>query len=264
MVGKWIQRGFLLGSTLLASAAIGPGCADPESSIFIRQVAAVQPPECIPRAEPDGAAIGVGVIDVALTDEYQAALLVGNQLVSRGNQDQVRTETSRIAMTSASVHINDVSGAQLGAFSVPITGFVDQSQGNEPGYGLTIVPLIDANALKSIRDKFAADLAAGGSRDASKRLVVTVNVTGRTLGGSELTSGDFQFVIRACYGCLVTFSTEFDKDPTDNVIDCLGGADAAAAANNEAPCRAGQDQPISCRDCLGKGAVCQYLSGVAP
>lgn len=248
MVGKWIQRGLLAGTALLAAAAIGPGCAEPESSLFIRHVVFAQPPDCTAQAEPDGLFLGTGLIDVALRDEYQGTLLVGNQLVSRGSQELVRTETNRIALRTAAVRIEDVSGGVLSDFEVPITGFVDQSTGIEPGYGLASMPIIDSGAINKIRGTIA--------KGASKRLVAFIKITGLSLGGSEISTGEFQFVVQACNGCLVQFPPEAD-DPTVDGVDCLAPTEAANQNNNDLPCIVGQDRLIDCRLCSGTSEACQ-------
>jgi hypothetical protein len=247
MVGKWIQRGLLAGTALLAAAMVGPGCAEPESSLFIRHVALVQPPDCAARPEPDGLFVAEGLVDVALRDEYQGFLLVGNQLVPRGSQEIVRTETSRIALKTATVRVEDVNGNVLSDFQVPVTGFVDQSIGIEPGYGLASVPLLDSRAISAVRSSIA--------KGASKRLVSFVRITGKTLGESEVTSNEFQFVVKACNGCLVQFPPEAD-DPNLDGVDCLAPVEANNLGNATQPCLIGQDSLIDCRLCNAREA-CQ-------
>lgn len=247
MLGKWFQRGLLAGTALLAAAAIGPGCAEPESSLFIRHVTFPQPPDCTARAEPDGLFLGTGLLDIGLRDEYRATLLVGNQLVARGSTDLVRTESNRMALRTASVRIEDVSGNVLSDFEVPITGFVDQSSGTEPGYGLASLPIIDSGAVGKIRGNIA--------KGASKRLVAFIKVTGHTLGGSDITSGEFQFVVQACNGCLVKFPAEAD-DPDQDGVDCLKASDASSTTNEDLPCQVGQDSYIDCRLCRSQ-EICQ-------
>ena len=247
MLGKWIQRGLLAGTALLTAATIGPGCAEPESSLFVRQVVAVQPPDCIARPEAGGLFLGTGVLDVGLRDEYRGTLLVGNQLVPNGSQDLVRTEANRIALQTATVRIEDVAGTVLSDFEVPVTGFVDQSNGGEPGYGLATLPLIDSGAVGKIR--------AGLAKGASKRLVTFVQVIGRSLGGSEIKSNEFQFVVQACNGCLIQFPPDAD-DPTQDGPDCLAATDSSSQGNVDTPCAIGQDSLVDCRLCRSL-EICQ-------
>lgn len=247
MLGKWVQRGLLAGTALLTAMTIGPGCADPESSLFIRQVVFTQPPDCAARAEPDGLSLLEGSLDVALRGEYRGTILVGNQLVPRGSQDLIRTESNRVALHTASVLVQDVSGNTLSDFEVPITGFVDQSTGAEPGFGLATLPLVDSGAINKIR----ASLTKGVTR----RLISTVKVRGRTLGGSELESNSFQFVVQACNGCLVRFPSDAD-DPAQDGVDCLASSNGNSLGSVDLPCVFGQDQPLDCRLCRGTNAAC--------
>jgi len=254
MVGKWIQRGLLVGTALLGAATVGSGCAEPESSLFIRQVVFLQPPDCAARAEPDGLSIGLGTLDVALRDEYSASLLVGNQLVARGSTNQLRTETSRIELQEATVSISLADGTQINSFTVPVTGFADQASGQEPGYGIVSLPLIDAKSSGKVRATLVAT--------APKRLVSTVKIKGRTLGGAEVESNEFQFVIQACNGCLVSFDPAND-DPTRPGVDCYGAATNTATSNTDAPCRIGQDVPVSCANCAGLSVNCLCRDGAS-
>jgi|GEM_PF-426462 len=252
MVGKWIQRGLLVGTALLGAATVGSGCAEPESSLFIRQVVFLQPPDCAARAEPDGLSVGLGTLDVALRDEYSASLLVGNQLVSRGSTNQLRTETSRIELHEATVSISLADGTQINSFTVPVTGFADQASGQEPGYGIVSLPLIDAKSTGKVRATLVGT--------APKRLISTVKVKGRTLGGAEVDSNEFQFVIQACNGCLVSFDPAND-DPTRPGVDCYGAATNTGNTNLDTPCRIGQDVPVSCASCAGLSVNCLCRDG---
>ena len=241
MFGKWIQRGMLVSLALLTAGLAGSGCTvEQESQLFIRQVIAVVQPDCVARAEPDAASIGTGVLDVALSQEYKAWLLIGNQLVTRGSVDQVRTETGRISFQSAEVRITSASdGSELSAYTVPINGFADAALNQEPSYGAANLPLIDRGAVAALGNIPAREL---------RRIVATVKVTGRTLGGSTVTSNEFPFVIQACRGCLVSFRDD-DDDKNQDGVDCLGPGSATSSVNANASCSVGQDTAISCQAC---------------
>lgn len=250
MVPKWIQRGILASTaTLLTAGLVGSGCTvDQESQLFIRQVVAVVQPDCVARAEPDAAAVISGTLDVSLAQEYKASLLIGNQLVSRGSTDQVRTETSRISFKSAEVRITAASdGSELSAFTVPVTGFADNALNQEPGYGVASLPLIDRGALGALGTL---------PRNELRRVIATVKVTGRTLGGSDVTSNEFAFVIQVCRGCLVQFTAD-DDDPLQDGPDCFGPGAAATSVSTTASCFGGQDSYVSCQTCKNISPECQ-------
>ena len=120
-----VVAAFAVGSAALAS----PGCADSESMIFIRQVQATVANGsggCVADSSPSSLFITEGTLDVAFRLQYSAALLVGSQLVPRGNSSQLRTETSRIAMQGAVVRVQDANGVvQWGPVTVPGSGFID-------------------------------------------------------------------------------------------------------------------------------------------
>ena len=252
MFGKWIQRGFLVAVATGTTALFGQGCTvDQESQLFIRAVLAPQAPDCQVQADTSSVSQGLGIIDTAISTEYKAWLLVGNQLVTRGSQDQVRTETSRISFKSAEVHVTQASsGAELGAYSVPVTGFVDPSSGTEPGYGVVLLPLIDRSSLEKLSFSDPSQLT---------RIIATVKLEGRTLGGSDIKSNEFQFVVQACRACLVSYGAKdisTEVSATDSTKykygqpNCYGAGDPDQKNETvDLPCFGGQDAAIPCQLC---------------
>jgi hypothetical protein len=209
MSGSLKHRGafFLLA---IAPVTLALGCAPNESSLFIRQCQVVPQDTCEVTADPSAAFKPSGILDVAFAGRYTCPLLVGNQLVTRGDPDLLRTETSRVEITSADVTLLGQGGGSLGKHSNPASGFIDPSTGAQPGYGLVQVVLID-------------------STPAVGDVVAQVVLHGRTLGGTELTTGEWKFPIHICQGCLCDTST------------C--GATDAPPTN----CHVGTDAPVDCR-----------------
>jgi hypothetical protein len=256
MFPKLLRRGLIALSGALVSAVAAPGCADSESMLFIRQVMYRTPPDCSSRAEADGLAILTGVLDISFRSEYNATMLVGNQLVSRGSTDLLRTETSKVALNSAEVIVQLADETPLNSYTVPVAGFVDQGQGQEPGYGVVALPIIDAKAisvLKSLRQK---------TLDEGKpaRVVSRIKVSGRTLGGNTIQSGEFQFVTNVCYGCLISFPAEAD-DPNTPDVDCGLVSSTTTLSTTNAPCLAGQDAVVDCRTCNKTNPACRTPGG---
>lgn len=243
-------------SGALVSAVAAPGCADSESMLFIRQVMFRASPECSVRAEPDGLAVLTGVLDISFRTEYNATILVGNQLVPRGSTDLLRTETSKVTLNSAEVTVQLADETFLNSFTVPVAGFVNEGQGQEAGYGVVALPIIDAGAIKALKKARQSTLDEGKPA----RVVSRIKVSGRTLGGNTIQSGEFQFVTNVCYGCLVSFPSEAD-DPNTPEVDCsLTGAAQTAAASN-IPCTSGQDGVVDCRSCNKTNPACQTPGG---
>ncbi len=224
----------LAGVFVVGVAAGSMGCADNNSSIFIRQV---QVPdvanECVVTADPGGLMRTQGAVDPALqafafgdARPYNVSLLVGNQLIRRGDDETLKVETSRVQLFEAEVEVFDFQGASLTTFSQPISGFVDASSGSEPGYGLTSLTLIDG-----------ATLANAGTQT----LVARVQLFGESLGGIEVETGLWDYpvsVLPGGFGC---------SDPENCDDPIIFG------------CSFGQDEIPDCR-CHPSGGAC----GVAP
>ena len=226
-----------------AAAALLCSCADNESSLFVRQVQ-LESSDCIVEADPSGTALGEGSMDTAFVSEYFAWLLVGNQIVNRGNADQLRTETSKIRLYEYDVRVLDVDGAIVSEYTAPTSGFVDERVGETDHYGLAGAILLDADTATSLGNTAA-------STQQVQQVVSSVVVRGRTLGGNEVETGEFLFPISICSGCSVFFPTDAN-DP----LQCF----LCDATDSEAPepnCHLGQDRPVDCRLCAGSNpALC--------
>jgi len=248
-----IQRRHVgVGTALLAlgvAVGMGPGCADNNSSIFVRSALAVPTDTCTVSADSSSTVISRGTLDTAFTTEYHAVLLVGNQLVRRGNTATLRTETSRVTFYEADVRVVDgATNNELTAFSVPITGFVDPGSGTEPGYGLASVVLIDSASAQAAVGAFSAN---DQTVVASKELIANVIIRGQTLGGVEVETGEWPFPIDVCRGCLIVFPGEADDPTTTNNL-CDFREDA------QTNCRPGLDSFVDCRFCAGSLPICQF------
>ncbi len=205
------------------------GCADNESSLFIAGVLAPPDPgagSCVAEPDPDNALLAAGILDVAVTAIYRMPLLIGNQLVPRGNQDKLRTETGRIILRGAVVTVSTAAGAELGSFTTNATGFIDVSSGTDPGWGVSFV-----NAVPNSLD-------LGIPLNESRELSVAVSVFGDTLGGQEVESSTLTFPLFACNGCLVDCST---ANPA--TMSCQSSPEGGL----DVPCRPGQDQITPCQ-----------------
>jgi hypothetical protein len=256
---------YLLVSAVFGSAmALGaaPGCADNESSIFIRQaqlpVVGQSGALCTIDSSPTSLFITHGVLDVAFSTQYTAFLLVGNQLVQRGESTTVRTETSRVRLEGSEVYLEDAAGnTAAGPFTVPGSGFVDPAVGDTPGFGLMDSILVDSHTGQALRSQLMSQ-----PRGTLRRFTAHVKAFGTTLGGVSVESGDFTFPIDVCYGCLVSFPPDSSnpalQQPNCSATSTTGGTSFIT------PCYMGQDTPIDCRLCqqyVGQSAdICQPVS----
>jgi len=244
MNGAW-KRGWVLSVMMGGIITSIASCSENESSIFIRQVLKPSGADCSFSAEPGGSALSTGVMDLAFTREYQAGLLLGNQLVERGSADQLRTETARFLAEGAEVELETTDGKGINSFTVPVRGFVDPSTGTEPGWGVVTATLIDSGTGQGL----AAGFPEGQRSTVEGLVVAVVKVFGHTLGGKELDSGKYRFPISICYGCLVDFPPE-SVDPDLPLPNCAN----VSKSTGTVPCMIGQDEPVDCRLCQAQGA----------
>ncbi|MCC6525372.1 MAG: hypothetical protein IT373_22150 [Polyangiaceae bacterium] len=207
MVTRWVGKS-CLAFALFAAAPLATGCVDNNASAFVRQVQAMNTDDCTWPSDASATALAWGQVDPNLRSDYMAALLVGNQLVSRGDPDLLRPETDRIVFTEVEVHVFDLAGNELTSFVVPATGFADPGTGTSPGYGVVVAPVLDVTAL-----------AAG----AGQTVVSEVIVFGKTLGNIDIETAPYQFSIRI--GALGCVQPEQLDDPLKSV--CLLGQDSA-------------------------------------
>lgn len=209
----------LAGSFLSAT-----GCADNSSSLFIAGVLYREPgSRCEFTPQGDATLLTDGVMDTSITKNYRMPLLIGNQLIARGDEDKLRTETARIVIRGAVVDVIDTaSNTSLDNFTTNATGFAHPASGSNPGWGVTIVNVIPA------------DLDLGLDLLETRELNIAVSVFGDTLGGEEVESSTLTFPVFACNGCLVDCSTSnplngsCDVFPDEGItLDCYYGQDFA-------------------------------------
>ncbi|MGK3969727.1 hypothetical protein WMF38_32940 [Sorangium sp. So ce118] len=174
---------------LLASA-----CADNESSLFVRMRMA-RSGDCTVSCSPGELFWTEDAVDAAYVGSHSATILVGNQLVERGNSDVLRTETSRVQLYEAEVRVSDMEGNAVNeGYVVPINGVVDPGTSNDPGYNCTEVLLLDGGTMDTLRVQ-ASELG----RDVE--VVATMILRGRTLGGQEVETAEWSYPVRVCFGC---------------------------------------------------------------
>lgn len=216
----------LAGTTVLATTS----CADNDSTLFIKGAMLSSGNECVFEAEGDAPLLPSGTMDVAYASTYVMPLLIGNQLIARGDADKLRTETARIVIRGAVVNVLSADGtASLASFSTNAGGFVDPASGTDPGWGVSFVNVVSSELARSLQDSLAAN--------ASQELNISVYVYGDTLGGDEIESSTLTFPLYVCNGCLVDCSTASDFD------DCT----QFPPDGLELSCFPGQDAPIPCQ-----------------
>jgi hypothetical protein len=231
----------------VAGSALGglSACTDEETGFVILGNVAHIAPACAARADANVPMHLSGVLDVGLRFSYQASLLVGNQLTPRGDKENLRTETQITTITGAEVQLYRDDGSLEREFTVPATGVIVPEDSDDPGFGIvsaTLIPSVAGAAL-------AADLEDG--RDEIRTRVAEVRVFGKTIGGNEVESSPFTYVIFVCEGCLVKFET--------SSLDGMGVCRLGFDEDPQEPCFFGQDDEVDCRLCSVDNPICQTI-----
>lgn len=219
-------------------------CVDNDTSLYVEAVLAPDPPDCNYTADPGATQLFRGYLDVALKADYEAVVLVANQLAPRGDKQQLRSETMGIELRGAEIRVTTTQGEVLEEFSVPAGGFVHANDSDDPAYGATLVTLIPASRGASLANQLRDEPGE------TRLLVSNIRVFGTTLGGLEVTSGEFRFPIQVCYGCLIHYPPDAIEDIGEGP-QCIGGGDVSTI-----PCFVGQDSAVDCRACAGQLDVC--------
>jgi hypothetical protein len=261
-IAKHLAAGVCLVGLGVASAT---ACVHDDSTLFIRN--ALSPPNvmlgmgCIYTADPTQTFISGGTLDVDFRSTYDAEFLVGNQMVDQGDPTKPATETSRITLKGAIVRITDTSGNKIKEFSEALSGTVDPLSGNNPSFIPVGVELVDSATAQGLLGQI------GGSSRAVVELDTYTRVFGNTLGGQYVESGEFEFPVNVCKGCLILFSTT-STNPNFPTPNCLGNGASGATTNASVPCNL-EDRLIDCSACAGSTdpAVandCNPHAGAAP
>jgi len=243
---KDLFRRSLGGPLFLVWIAVNAGCTDEETGLFIQGNVARDAPECIAEAESGTTLLGVGYLDVGLKLDYEASLLVGNQLTPRGEKEALRTETMVTVIEGAEVRLYTDTGQLDTEFTVPASGVISPDSSEDPGFGIINATLIPQTAGLALADELT-------SRGEVRTRVAEVRVFGQTIGGVDVESASIRYVIRVCEGCLVGF-----PPGALNGTSCSRSADQTP----EIPCYLGQDALVDCRLCAAYNPYCQTTEDI--
>ncbi len=237
--------GFTISMMLVASA-----CAHNDASIIVHGVLAPPQPQngaCTYTSDPTQPEESTGTLDVGLLAAYTPEVLVGNQLITRNDNVNLKAETARVTLQGAVVHVDDTSGNEINSFTTLSSGFIDPGAGGVPSYGPIALTLIDP--------KTSAAMAGSLPTLGTKQVIVHFTVFGQTAGGDDIESDEFQFAVNVCNGCLVTFPAD-SVDPVEQAANggapnCDAAQSSSSGGTSVVPCVVGQDQPVDCRLCKG-------------
>lgn len=231
-------------------------CAHDDSTLFVFDVLAgtVSGTTCTFTADPTQPFISGGVLDYALRQEYDAEFLVANQMVTQADPTVPKTETAFITISHANVRITNPDGSPIRSYSTVTAATAFPASGTTPSFVSVGVPIIDQEAVKTIlMNNMAMPVPSS-----LIRVETFVKFFGKTTGGTNVESNEFQFPVDLCSGCLVVFPVAED-DPKSPIQPNCDNATAASSTNSSSvpsPCRFGQDAPVDCAVCKAALAVC--------
>jgi hypothetical protein len=224
------------GLILLGAGLLETSCVDNLSSVFIYGVMDINSTQCLAQPTTTSVLLASGTLDRAFSHGYQAALLVGSHLTSRGSREKLRTETSRLQITGAHITLYGTTGYTT-SFDTPATGLVNPATGTDPG--------LAAVFARIVREQDFPNLGPDG------QMIARIKILGTTLGGEDLESGVFDYPISICTGCLVTYPSSA-LDPGGSGM-CDQAADAMTETN---VCFYGQDVTFPCNLCAATSDLC--------
>ncbi len=234
-----------------AVSAVVPACATNDQTIFIRAALAPatnrQTSGCVYTPDPTQPELFEAKVDVGITDSYFAVLLVGNQLIPRGDPQDNRAESNRVHINGAIVRVQEADGTLIREFTSLATGFADPGNNNQAAYGLIGIVALDAPARNLLLPQLP-------NRLVSKTIQISIKAFGQSLGGKDVESGEFLLPMQVCNGCLVDFSSGNDDTATVQP-NCLKPAPMNTTAAT-APCFRGQDEPTLCQSCIATREAC--------
>jgi hypothetical protein len=237
----------------LAVSAALPACATNDETIFIRGALAPSSQRvnggCVYSNDPQQTQLFQGTFDVGLSDNYFTVLIVGNQLIPRGDPTNNRAESNRAHITGAIVRVTEPDGTLINEFTSYAVGFADPASSSTPGFATIGVTTIDAPTSAKLKPKLT-------NRSMTKQVILLIKAFGKSLGGTDLESGEFQFPVQVCNGCLVDFSQGYEPTSKTQPRNCDKPLAAAAGASTTGPCIIGQDAAVNCQICKGVLAAC--------
>lgn len=198
---------------------------------------------------PGEASLSNPVIDVAFSDIYVVHAAVQSQFVGRKDDQVPRAESNSVSVTGAEVRVTDGLGGELGSFTTLVSTTIITPA------GVSSVPI--TVIAPSISARLRNEMKAGERR----QLVIFAKVFGQTLGNKSIESGEYQFVLTAVKGALITFPADTD-DPTSPGRDCNLPTKDKTLDNNV--CAVGTDAAFTCTLCRERLGVTNPLCAPPP
>lgn len=181
-----------------------------------------------------------GVVDMAVAQSYEMFPLVRNNMrdildTKKYTSTDARLNTKDVSLLKASITYRTLEefSVQLADREVPLSASVRTGD-----VTATSVEVLTPALIRQFRnaDEFIIRGSQGEIRPArtSIDLIIGVKMEGETQDGNSVESNEFEFNLRVCNGCLVTYYP-----------DCQEGTDDATSSS----CVVGWESPFSCATC---------------
>ncbi len=146
--------------------------------------------------------------------------------------------TSRLHIEGAHITLYGTDGSVQTPPDAAATGLVPPASGTDPGLAAVFAQLIRSEDL--------AGLGPPG------QAIVRIRLFGTTLGGQAIESGDYDYPIQVCDGCLISYPSEAALMGSVAYI-----CDPRIEVKQEVvPCVLGQDVPVPCTYCAATNPIC--------
>ena len=237
-----IHKPWAFALPLLAIQAFS-ACVEPnDGDLVIQQaqplVADVQ--GCIASTD-ESVYLSTGTVDMAVAQNYKVFPLVRNNIrdvneTKRYAVTDARLNTKAVSLKKAKVkyHTQEAFSVQLPDREVPLSASVATQS-----LTTVAVELLTPALIRQFRnaDEFIVRGSQGEIRPArtSIDLIVGITMEGETQDGNTVESNEFEFNLRVCNGCLVTYYP-----------GCTNGTDEDTSGD---VCVVGWETPISCAVC---------------
>ena len=211
------------------------GCADDNISVYVRgNIAPEQSDDGCLYSASSSLYVTQGLWDITgsqrYSGEYKVNLAVVNQIRARASS--VAAEPNGVHITGAEVTLRQLGGEPFGPgvlgglpnpFSVPASAFISPAAGpGAPGLSTVTVVVVPVG--------YAAALIAQGVTETT--IVGSIRLTGETSGHIDVRTGEWDYPIAICAGCLFTCPPTAD----DALLACDPGVNQPSADPSHPSC----------------------------
>jgi hypothetical protein len=217
--------------------------SDQDGHLVVQQMQPLDD-DCVPSTSEE-TALTAGTIDLAVGRSYTLFPRVQNNIQDVTEVQNFAVEDGRINTKDITIKRARLQFTTSDEISAEIPDRDVRLSGRVPTQGSAVLPLevLNPTDLKALRDadQFLV-IGSEGVRPARSSIDLTVNVQffGETSDGNEIESNAFDFSLRVCNGCLISFP-----------FDCTSPAEIEAAQDASLFCPAfpGQDRAFTCAEC---------------